>query len=225
MTDFPPEPPPSWPSMRDRIEAALADLNWLELASLEATTSADRHILAGTLRKAFAPQLATMREQAATIERVRAVVRRHRHDETIPKREIEAALYGDDSIERMIETMTDIAAFLNARLGEDDAVAEGMKRATLSITYQDRIGPAFHDRFTPDALIADIAAKRKLLGAHRVDKKGRCKTCARWTTDTTDDGHKLDRVAYEGVEAPCLTRRLLALPFADHPDYQEAWRP
>ncbi|WP_326768654.1 DUF6221 family protein [Streptomyces sp. NBC_01591] len=26
-------------------------------------------------------------------------------------------------------------------------------------------------------------------------------------------------------EGPCLTVRLLALPYADHPDYRDAWRP
>lgn len=79
-------------------------------------------------------------------------------------------------------------------------------------------------RHDPARVLAEVAAKRKLLGAHRADKKGHCKTCARWTTDMTDDGYKLDHVAYEGVEAPCLTRRLLALPWADHPDYDESWR-
>jgi hypothetical protein len=80
-------------------------------------------------------------------------------------------------------------------------------------------------RHDPIRVLADVAAKRKLLGAHRADKHGRCKACAQWTTDTTDDGHKLDHVAYRGVETPCLTRRLLALPFATHPDYDESWAP
>jgi len=72
--------------------------------------------------------------------------------------------------------------------------------------------------------LADIAAKRKLLGAHREDKHGRCRTCAHWTTDTTDDGYRLDRVAYRGVEKPCLTRRLLAEPYSAHEDFEAAWR-
>jgi hypothetical protein len=27
------------------------------------------------------------------------------------------------------------------------------------------------------------------------------------------------------IEGPCMTLRLLALPYADHPDFREEWRP
>lgn len=98
VTDFPPEPAPSWSGMRDRIEAALLDLppgDAREVLGWHNTDHA-RRVLAGALRKAFGPQLAQMREQDETLDRVRKLVRRHRHDETIPKRELEAALYGDE---------------------------------------------------------------------------------------------------------------------------------
>lgn len=97
MSDFPPEPAPSWGGVRDRIQAALGDLKWADSAALRLDSDYQRRILAGALRRAFGPQLAIMDEQAATIGRVRALVRRHRHDGTIPLRELEAALYGDEN--------------------------------------------------------------------------------------------------------------------------------
>jgi hypothetical protein len=108
----------------------------------------------------------------------------------------------------------DIAVFLNAQFDADQLAAENAMHLDILIT----------GRHSPSFVLADIAAKRKLLGAHREDKNGRCRTCARWTTDWVD-GFKVDRIAYEGVEAPCLTRRLLALPYAPQPGYDESWRP
>ena len=98
MTDLPPEPAPSWRGMRDRIEAALLDLNPNEIGgcTFSIYNDASRHVLAGVLRKAFAPQLDAARHDAETLDRVRKLVRRHRHDDVIPKRELEAALYGDE---------------------------------------------------------------------------------------------------------------------------------
>ena len=96
MTDFPPEPAPSWRGVRDRIEAALLDLDHLDHARYRLWNESDRRTLAGLLRRAFAPQLAIARTDAETLDRVRKLVRRHRFDEQIPRRELEAALYGEE---------------------------------------------------------------------------------------------------------------------------------
>lgn len=79
-------------------------------------------------------------------------------------------------------------------------------------------------RHDPARVLAEVAAKRRLIGNHQGDDKGCCRTCAHWTTDWVD-GHKVDRLAYEGVLAPCLTLRLLALPYWDHLLYDERWKP
>jgi Family of unknown function (DUF6221) len=75
---------------------------------------------------------------------------------------------------------------------------------------------ALHD---PAYVLADIAAKRKILEEHvpfrgEYDKITGCETCS-----YRDDWEELQ------VEMPCPTMRLLALPFADHPDYQGEWAP
>lgn len=98
MTDLPPEPAPSWRGMRDRIEATLLDLSPGEAHAVLGyhNNEHSRRVLAGALRKAFAPQLDAARHDAEMLDRVRKLVRRHRHDDVIPKRELEAALYGDE---------------------------------------------------------------------------------------------------------------------------------
>lgn len=76
----------------------------------------------------------------------------------------------------------------------------------------------------PAQALADVEAKRRAIGNHQADDKGCCRTCAHWTTGWVD-GHQVDRLAYEGVRAPCLTLRLLGLSYADRAGYDESWRP
>lgn len=84
--------------MRDRIEAVLLDLNPNEIGgcTFSIYNEHSRHVLAGVLRKAFAPQLAIAHADAETLDRVRKLVRKHRYDDMIPKRALEAALYGEE---------------------------------------------------------------------------------------------------------------------------------
>lgn len=96
MSDFPHMLPSSNRATRDRIEAVLADLSWAERASLAVNSPSDRRTVAGILRKAFAPELARMRDTEETLDRVRKVARQYREDEAIPVRRILAALHGEE---------------------------------------------------------------------------------------------------------------------------------
>ena len=64
-----------------------------------------------------------------------------------------------------------------------------------------------------------VETKRALLNEHELvpvafsDELG-CETCVA----TFSWGSEV-------VSGPCATLRLLALPYADHPDYREEWRP
>jgi len=142
--------------------------------------------------------------------------------------------------------MDDLIAFLRARLDEDAdlaltaspgpwrpdeehdevlavddiVVAEGFAlsgrqlRATV-----DHI--ARHD---PARALAEIDAKRRILalhepvilraggGAEHFNTTRVCRSC--------EPPKQFPEAAY-----PCDTIRLLALPYADHPEYQDAWRP
>ncbi|WEO98994.1 DUF6221 family protein [Streptomyces sp. FXJ1.172] len=62
-------------------------------------------------------------------------------------------------------------------------------------------------RHDPARVLRELEAKRALLGEHRTWDDGRCRTCR------------------EGSRSPCTTLRLLAVPFAGHPGYEDLWRP
>ncbi|MYU24607.1 DUF6221 family protein [Streptomyces sp. SID8352] len=85
---------------------------------------------------------------------------------------------------------------------------------------------ASHD---PDRVMGEVAAKRRLLDLHAIT--GDELIGERFTLDGREIPTEYDVVCAvcgrtEGVTAPaCATLRLLALPYADRPEYQEAWRP
>jgi Family of unknown function (DUF6221) len=67
-------------------------------------------------------------------------------------------------------------------------------------------------RHDPARVLRNVEAGRALLAEHRPAEDGRCRTCAAAAGGSRQP-------------APCATLRLLALPFAGHPEYDEAWRP
>lgn len=87
-------------AVRDRIEAALRGLPWYRLDAVVGGLTPGgvdgRRCAAGVLRKAFAPELARMREVEETLDRVRKVARQYPEDGAVPVRRILAALYGEE---------------------------------------------------------------------------------------------------------------------------------
>jgi len=128
-----------------------------------------------------------------------------------------------------------LTEFLTARLNEDEAAAretltkrpDPVSRAEFLAEHEisdaevvrraaaRRI--AFHDTNTwlvgvsPHRVLAEVEAKRQLI--NRVEQHAEFVDAVRET-----DSLRYDRVALH-LLAP------LALPYADHPDYDEAWRP
>ena len=86
MSDFPHMLPTSNRAIRDRVEAVIADLNWHQRYAIDADGDYGRRVAAGVLRKAFAPELARMRDVEATLDRVRKVARQYPEDGAIPVR-------------------------------------------------------------------------------------------------------------------------------------------
>ena len=124
-----------------------------------------------------------------------------------------------------------ITEFLLARIVEDEAAATAAQSAA-SMAYfgdtvadamlglaasegADRVAVEHFRRHNPDRVLAECEAKRRIVRKHR-ERPGvtgadsappdRCSTCRshRW---------------------PCGTLRELASVYADHPDYDPAWRP
>ncbi|MDQ3577454.1 MAG: DUF6221 family protein [Actinomycetota bacterium] len=147
----------------------------------------------------------------------------------------------------------DLIEFLNARLDEDEYAAlpfhcmetgetdewrcdevGGAVRTVRTppfglsdvIAQSDIHAPAVHiARWDPARVLADVEAKRRTLSEHAPVESGAatggylCRVCLNpattggWAEDWYPQTH------------PCQTVRLLALPFAAHPDYREEWRP
>lgn len=149
--------------------------------------------------------------------------------------------------------MTDLIAFLKARLDETERLAElqppwpwklnaegdeiwADDEELVASAYalsggQQRATAAWIVRHDPAHVLADIEAKRAIIDLHQI-------------TATREDNYPFNPftgernkdefdvscsvcgwVDHDDRDSACTTLRLLALPFASHPDYQESWRP
>jgi len=125
--------------------------------------------------------------------------------------------------------MDDLIAFLRARLDDDTRMALAARDPWFGYEPDEHVervkwADALHiARHSPNRVLAEVDAKRRILDEHpaTVGWDGNshdgtvCGTCS-----MNDDSGALDGDPY-----PCPTLRLLALPYADHPAYQDAWRP
>ncbi|MEV6878854.1 DUF6221 family protein [Amycolatopsis sp. NPDC051128] len=130
--------------------------------------------------------------------------------------------------------MDDLIAFLAARVGARQALimqavnkakaGETMNRGETKVAVEQRIrGLTDLELDVVNQMINEIEATRRLLLAHRTTVSEKvpgfplygseywCETC--------------HVPADEAGSNWCLTLRLLGLPYADHPDYSERWRP
>lgn len=132
--------------------------------------------------------------------------------------------------------MSDLVEFLLARIAEDEACAReamgatdgewsswnrswdagardlaagGERMAALPTTIDEHV--CRHD---PARVLAECEAKRRIVNLHRPETFEDAPAEAFCTHDQRTSGLW-----------PCPTMRLLALPYADHPDYREEWRP
>jgi hypothetical protein len=105
-------------------------------------------------------------------------------------------------------TMSDLVAFLHARLDEDERYLNSNR----------------HHLWTQRPL-REIEVKRAIVAEHGPDCTGFFgetvpAMCQRCITDR--EGYEEQ---WQGDPYPCLTLRLLAAVYSDHPDYQQAWVP
>jgi hypothetical protein len=137
----------------------------------------------------------------------------------------------------------DLTTFLRARLDEDEQTAraaaeelgadwyyddgfvlarrEGDQVVTGSQDFLERERGEHIARHDPARVLADVEAKRQIIEQHKPatvsylpSRERGCVTCS--TAQTWDA---------QANEANCQTLCLLALPYADHPDYRDEWRP
>jgi hypothetical protein len=113
--------------------------------------------------------------------------------------------------------MDELAAFLLARIAEREELArrmdaDGWSPGTAVDTFgardTDELVAAYWDQVgDPAHVLAECEAKREIIGQQRA-----------WEANGGPD-------AFRTRAALSQVLRLLALPDADHPDYQEAWKP
>jgi hypothetical protein len=127
----------------------------------------------------------------------------------------------------------DLIAFLRARL---DETAERAPRTHLSecATTADWYygGTSDCDCGEPARVLADVDAKRRIIDEHAIvhrnigwladgdEEYGEIPVCGRCVPKHSHYSRRADV-----PEGWCRTLRLLALPYADHPDYRAEWRP
>ncbi len=140
-------------------------------------------------------------------------------------------------------TMTNIAEFLAARFDEDEATGKhllewtqhplpGRPPDTFAACITDPIIGPFNGRTphtniqtgrnivhiaNPARVLAEVTAKRRIL-AEVVPAVESEEAAVRSEFDIGVDG-------IDWHEASTLLLRLLAAPYASHPDYDESWRP
>ncbi|MEU7787681.1 DUF6221 family protein [Amycolatopsis sp. NPDC049159] len=145
--------------------------------------------------------------------------------------------------------MDDLITWLRAQLDEDERVAREAGGAAWSVGTEETpdgenayysIGAYGEEPFVdtdvterakfdhivywdPARVLREVEAKRAIIDMHQPDTQFSsdqqfCRKCA--TGDSCDDC--LD---YSTQVWPCSTLRLLALPYSDHPGYEESWRP
>lgn len=126
----------------------------------------------------------------------------------------------------MTQTDDELVQFLRDRLNEDEQTARacagnGEWAAKDIAIYGADLSPevrAHMARHDPARALAEVAAKREILSLHR-----------RMTKRSTGSGggtlEDCSLCNHFPAQYPCLTLRLLALPYASHSDYSEAWRP
>jgi hypothetical protein len=90
----------------------------------------------------------------------------------------------------------------------------------MNVTAENQAHIARHD---PARVLADIEVKRSILDEHHQDGTG-CAVCA--DPEEYDENSEGEAEWIRSAKWwPCRTVRLLALPYADHPDYRKEWRP
>lgn len=108
----------------------------------------------------------------------------------------------------------DLVAFLRARLAEDE-------RSATDASPDGGREQAARD-------LAEVEAKRAIMDEHFgfLNPSGPTRACRICSDRRADDDPLVHHDRWVRLEpAPCRTVRLLALPYASHPEYRKEWKP
>ena len=107
---------------------------------------------------------------------------------------------------------------IHAPFGVLDFDGPSVPPTRLGRLYLDQVG------IYPERVLAECEAKRRIVGIHELDP------IEVYSWGTTGGGCGLcDHSCETGGDTwghdPCETLKALALPYADHPDYRQEWKP
>jgi hypothetical protein len=135
--------------------------------------------------------------------------------------------------------VTGLSEFLLARIAEDESVARSApdrdpRYADSSVAYlawDVANEPTGEVALSKTRVLAECEAKRHIVELHG-HGDAECWEMHRgvygpgWPEGSyAVEGESWAHPASEYREGPCDTLKMLALPYADHPDYLEEWRP
>lgn len=140
--------------------------------------------------------------------------------------------------------MTDLVEFLRARLDEDEQAAtaafsgqadpengwgaeqvEGVRQIVITPhvgLIHEAVQADHVARWNPARVLREVKAKRLIITEHYVTQGLHDGRAYRVCTRCSDYARPGELARPE--PAPCATLRLFALPYVDHPDYEEATR-
>jgi hypothetical protein len=131
-----------------------------------------------------------------------------------------------------------LAEFLPARIAEDEAAARALLDDLTAQLAYGYYPPDEHGTFTPQRLLraemwAQYAGQSRWRNFARGQHIARLAAPARVLAECEAKRRIVDNMAaYVAIvpshpiaDVALHTLRVLALPYADHPDYDEAWRP
>lgn len=98
-------------------------------------------------------------------------------------------------------------------LATDDTVLMDVHGYDVKAPWQGADHIARHD---PARVLAEVDAKRQVVEMH-----GQAHECVSYDWVSKE----INTCMWVDADEVCTTLRLLALPYADHPDYREEWRP
>ena len=136
----------------------------------------------------------------------------------------------------------DLAKFLEARIAEDEAVAKAAFGPGIALNWPalPAAVDVFVDRYGPLRAVREAGAKRKIVAEHVIDSEPEIITTVvdlglgygrpestptgRTTYWCSACDHDRDYGHIGGPDEGCLTLRALAAIYADHPDFDPAWK-
>jgi hypothetical protein len=112
--------------------------------------------------------------------------------------------------------------FLLARFAEDEAAARSVWERDADVRAMVDV-PECVAPYAPARVLAECEAKRRILKEHSNDY-GDCATCYEGDDGACGDPECCGSPSTVMKRWPCPTVRLLALPYASHPDFNPEWK-